>query len=272
MSLLMQDALLFTGDFTWMFYVTLVGFCAANARAILTAQPKINFSQGCALMVLSCFGGSTMAAIICGKPVPFMCNEALVPVCLVTWVVVYRMPVLTLGFLLDTTLGNVLNSVLYEIQRCHVLMNCAALAAATLPANLAQPSQDRATVIGPLIAGLLGGCGGGFMPLNKGLDPLATGSNWRIGSSALASLWLFLAAHCPTTKAMIGLSTRTARVVAVIFFVGMPLIEQATGTNLFGKNPLVRDSSKANNQDKLIVKGTPVTAEAIMDKEGKKRN
>eukprot|EP00316_Scyphosphaera_apsteinii_P012663 CAMPEP_0119303618 /NCGR_PEP_ID=MMETSP1333-20130426/5029_1 /TAXON_ID=418940 /ORGANISM="Scyphosphaera apsteinii, Strain RCC1455" /LENGTH=219 /DNA_ID=CAMNT_0007306345 /DNA_START=234 /DNA_END=893 /DNA_ORIENTATION=+ len=219
-----------------------------------------------------------MAAIICGKPIPFLCNEALVPVCLVTWLITYRMPVFALESVFDCTLGNALISVLYEIQRCHVLMNCAVLSAVTLPAALAQPSQDRAAVIGPLISGLLGGCGGGFMPLNKGLDPLAAGSNWRIGSSAVASIWLFLTAHYPTTKAVIGLSTRTARVVAVIFFVAMPLIEQATGLNIFGKNPLVRCTFKTvkmeptNDHDKLIVKGTPVTAEAIMEDEEKKRN
>ena len=27
----LKDAFLFTGDFQWMFYVTLVGFCLANA-------------------------------------------------------------------------------------------------------------------------------------------------------------------------------------------------------------------------------------------------
>ena len=56
----------------------------------------------------------------------------------------------------------------------------------------------QTAIIGPLIAGLLGGCGGAFMPLNKGLDPIANGSNWRVGSAAVNSLWLFLAMQVGT--------------------------------------------------------------------------
>eukprot|EP00310_Coccolithus_braarudii_P022286 CAMPEP_0183353748 /NCGR_PEP_ID=MMETSP0164_2-20130417/34854_1 /TAXON_ID=221442 /ORGANISM="Coccolithus pelagicus ssp braarudi, Strain PLY182g" /LENGTH=271 /DNA_ID=CAMNT_0025526483 /DNA_START=20 /DNA_END=835 /DNA_ORIENTATION=+ len=234
-----EDALLFSGDLWWMYYVTLVGFCAANARAILGATPKINFFHGCALMVLSCFGGSTLAAIMCGRPVSFVTNEANVSVCLATWAVCFLLPAIPLRLLAGTSIGSVINSATYEAQRCHVLMNCSSLAASALPAALAQQSAGRVPIIGPLIAGLLGGCGGGFMPLNKGLDPLANGTNWRIGSAMLASLWMLLATQYPPSKAAIGLSVSSARCVAVSFFVLVPLVQQATGFSPFGVNPLV---------------------------------
>ena len=72
-----KDFVLFGGQFGWFFYFALCGFCAANARAILSATPKINFFHGCALMVLANFGGSTMAAIMCGKPVVFALETAI---------------------------------------------------------------------------------------------------------------------------------------------------------------------------------------------------
>ena len=178
----LKDAFLFSGDFKFMFYLTLVGFCAANGLTILKATPKINYFHGCALMVLSCFGGSTMAAIMCGQPVAFVCNEALVSCCLATWTVMYLLADLTTGLLTGNPIGRYLTSCTYEIQRCHVVMNCTKMAAAKLPSALAVPADGRVAIIGPLIAGLLGGCGGGFMPLNKGLDPLAGGVNWRIAS------------------------------------------------------------------------------------------
>jgi len=266
----LQDALLFTGSFSWMFYVTLVGFCAAIAQSILTSSPRINFFHGMALTLLSCFGGSTLAAIVCGSPMPIVCNEALVPVCITTWAVVYALPSLALGFLVETTACSLLNSIAFEIQRCHVVMNCVALAAATLPAALAQPSGERIAIIGPIISGLLGGCGGGFMPLNKGLEPLASGINWRISSSAVASLWFFFAALYPPSKAAIGLSIKSARFIAVAFFVCVPLIEQATGIKTpFGFNPLVRKKSaegaKPPKADTPLVMGEPVAGDKKRD-------
>ena len=165
----LKDAFLYSGDFKWMFYVSLAGFCAANGAAVLTATPKINYFHGCALMVLMCFGGSTMAAIMCGKPVAFVCNEALVPVCLSVWTVMYLLPDVTINFFKKNKVGILFTSAMYEMMRCHVLMNCTAMAAGTLGSVLAVPSAGRVPIIGPLIAGTLGGCGGGFMPFDKGL-------------------------------------------------------------------------------------------------------
>lgn len=236
---MLQDVFLFTGDFKWMFYFTLVGFLLANARNILGATPNINFFHGCALMVLANFGGSATAHIMCGQPVGFVCNEALISCCFVTWTVVYLFPEPIISALKDNPIGRQLHSATFEIQRCHVLMNCSNMAAATLPPALAVPAPGRVAIIGPLIAGLLGGCGGGFMPLNKGLDPLASGLNWRMASAAINSLWLLLATQHPDTMAMLGLDVDFARFLAVSFFVVVPIIESATGMNFFGANPLV---------------------------------
>lgn len=226
----LQDAFLFSGDFAWMFYLCLAGFCFANAKAVLGASPKINYWHGCALMVLANYGGSTLAAIMCGKPVPFVCNEALVSVCLSVWTVAYLAPA-AMNSALGSAAGRILSSITYEIMRCHVLMNCSKMAAASLPGSL--------PIAGPLIAGLLGGCGGGFMPLNKGLDPLAGGTNWRMASAAVNSLWLFLSTQYPASKAAIGIGGETASFLAVCFFVAVPLIETATGKCFLGANPLV---------------------------------
>ena len=73
-----KEFVLFGGQFGWFFYFALCGFCAANAMTILKATPNINYFHGCALMVIVCFGGSTISAVMCGAPVAFVVNEALV--------------------------------------------------------------------------------------------------------------------------------------------------------------------------------------------------
>ena len=77
------------------------------------------------------------------------------------------------------------------------------------------------------------------MPLNKGLDPLAGGTNWRILSAMIASTWLFLSMQYPDSKAMIGVDGDTARFIAVSFCVVMPIIQSVTGFAPLGANPLV---------------------------------
>jgi len=44
------------------------------------------------------------------------------------------------------------------------MMNCAKMAAGTLAAT-----RFSVPVVGPLVCGAIGGCGGGFMPFDKGL-------------------------------------------------------------------------------------------------------
>lgn len=240
---LIKDAFLFAGDFKWMFYFCLIGFCACNARAVLTATPKINFFHGAALMVITSYGGSTLAAIMVAQPVAFVLNEALVSICLAVWTVMYLVPKPTISFLKDSSVGRLLGSACYEIMRCHVAMNCSAMAATVLSAKLQRPA-----IIGPLIAGTLGGCGGGFMPLNKGLDPLADGTNWRIGSAAVNSAWLFLSMQYAPTKDLLGLPADWARFCSVCFFVVVPLIQSATGYNPFGANPLAAPAAAGDKK------------------------
>jgi len=55
----------------------------------------------------------------------------------------------------------------YETMRTYVVTLFAGLAASTIPA-----SQFSFPVFGPIICGTLGGCGGMFLPLNKGLSPI----------------------------------------------------------------------------------------------------
>ena len=242
----MRDLFLFMGPYKLVFYVVLAVFCAANARTILVASPKINYWHGCALMVLANFGGSTLSAIMCGAPVAFVCNEALVTVCLAVWTVMFMLPKATVA-LLNYTIGNLVTSCCYETMRCHVLMNCTKQAATVLPDVLIKPfALGPVPIVGPLIAGTLGGCGGGFMPLNKGLDPLAGGTNWRIASAAVASVWMFLSTQYPPTVAMIGLSYDYARFACVAFMVFTPLFTALTGVAPFGANPLIVVKAKAS--------------------------
>merc|ERR1712185_836395 len=73
------DLVLFKGENgALFFYICLAGFCAGNCKAMLKAKPAIRYAHGLVLGVLTSYGGSTLACIICGRAVVFQVNEALV--------------------------------------------------------------------------------------------------------------------------------------------------------------------------------------------------
>ena len=83
--------------------------------------------------VVVCYGGSTIACIICGNPVAYVANEALASVAVATWTAIYLLPGPILGFMKETFPGKVLTSVTYEIMRTHVMINCSASACTQHP-------------------------------------------------------------------------------------------------------------------------------------------
>lgn len=103
----LRDVLLFTGSFKWMFWLCLVGYCMAVYRIVLDTKPTIRYAHGLVLGVVSATGGSTMAAMLCGKPVPIVANEALIPALAATWSVMYMLPDQCLALLKNTSVGSI---------------------------------------------------------------------------------------------------------------------------------------------------------------------
>ena len=61
-------------------------------------------------------------------------------------------------------------TVLYETFRAFVVTKLTLAAAAAIP-----PSEFSFPVFGPIFCGTIAGCGGAFLPLDKGLDPIKDG-------------------------------------------------------------------------------------------------
>lgn len=242
-----KGAALFEGELAWLFWVCLIGYCAANCTAVLNASPKIRFVHGLVLLTMNSYGGSTIAAILCGQPVPFVVNEKLIAGLVGTWVVAYTLPGLP-KMIKNTAVGSILISVCFETIRCHVMMNCQAMALGVLKAGWLSASLGASVpVVGPIIAGAIGGCGGGFFPLDKGLKPLEAETAWRVTSGFYGAAWLTLlhpslygsaaAKYFPLLA-----DASWVRFCVISFFVLAPLVQMLApglSNNVFGTNPLV---------------------------------
>lgn len=242
-----KGAALFEGEFAWIFWVCLIGYCAGNCAAILNAQPKIRFVHGLVLLTMNSYGGSTIAAILCGQPVPFVVNEKLIVGLVGTWVVCFILPGLP-KMIKGTTVGSLLISICFETLRCHVMMNCQAMAVTVLKAGWLSASLGATVpIIGPIIAGAIGGCGGGFFPLDKGLAPLKEETAWRVTSGFYGAVWLTLldpSLYGAAAAKYFPLLAESSwvRFCVISFFVVSPLVQMVApglSNNVFGTNPLV---------------------------------
>ena len=91
---------------------------------------------------------------------------------IIAWACVqYLHPVLAL---LQSPFGRAASNSGFEVFRYHVLAICSDLASRTLPPVSTGPLAGTLScaLVGPLLCGMIGGCGGAFMPLSNGLKAL----------------------------------------------------------------------------------------------------
>jgi hypothetical protein len=104
----------------------------------------------------------------------------------------------------------------YETTRCYVVTLFTALAASTIA-----PTQFSFPVFGPIVCGTIAGCGGMFLPFNKGLSPIETTGLQPPMFSALVGATFF---HLVTQAAKIGAidlvdAPKKAKVIVAFWFI-----------------------------------------------------
>jgi uncharacterized membrane protein YeiH len=230
--LLLADAPLWWG--------TLFGYALAVAIAVQKSGAAKNFYQGWVLTCLTGYGGGTLVPMLCGKPGVLIQNEAAVPMALIAWSLVSYVP--QIKSMAATLPGAVMLSLCFETFRCTVMMNCANMAVA----SLAAPKAYSVATIGPLICGMLGGVGGGFMPVSLGVSPLDNGLNWRMRSAFGFSIWM-RALVDPTISPYITsvvpafADHMLGRAFGIFVLIGFPLLSMLVPGfgNPLGANPIV---------------------------------
>ena len=71
---------------------------------------------------------------------------------------------------------------MYEVTRSYVVVLFTSSTAKTIPASL-----FSFPVFGPIFCGAISGVGGAFMPLSKGLDPIANGLDYKMLTAVIAA-------------------------------------------------------------------------------------
>ena len=108
--------------------------------------------------------------------------------------------------------------VLYEAKRASVVVKFTAAAAKIIP-----PSDFSFAVFGPIACGSISGCGGAFLPLNKGLDPI---KNYGLTQPMLSAMIAATFYHLFTSTSLssgIKKADEKAHVLVAIFFIAYNL-------------------------------------------------
>ncbi|GBG24744.1 Hypothetical Protein FCC1311_009622 [Hondaea fermentalgiana] len=148
-----------------------------TAAAMSLELHKERFVQSIVMACMAGYGGSLINPALLGVPAPPIANPKLVSAMVLAWILYHNM---FFGAawrrLVSTWVVEMLVDVGYEIFRCWVLFSWYAKAQLAL-------APTGADWLGPVICGTIGGSGGAFLPMSKGLRPLDDGAPWTMESA-----------------------------------------------------------------------------------------
>lgn len=120
-------------------------------------------------------------------------------------------------YLTYTRIFQALIIVFYECVRAKVVLTF------TLAANAAiAPSVFSFPLFGPIMCGTIAGCGGAFLPLNKGLDPIKNGMAYPMVTACLGSALVHVFLNTSFSEGVIDAKAKAHLHLALFFiFVGI---------------------------------------------------
>lgn len=168
-------------------------------------------------LLLACFGGGIIVPIFLNMhPVP-IANDALPLGAVVSFAIHHYFPIVREVIKLSDILKVVL-VVLFETLRAMVLVNFTIAAGDKIP-----PSFFSFPLFGPIFCGTIAGCGGAFLPFNKGLDPIKKGLAPPMLTAAVAATALHLFLNTPLSEGCID-AKKKAHVHIAAFFIAVGLV------------------------------------------------
>ena len=108
--------------------------------------------------------------------------------------------------------------IMYETVRAKVVLTF------TLAANAAiAPSLFSVAIFGPIMCGAVSGCGGAFLPLSKGLDPIASGMQHPMMTALTGATLVHLFVNTSFSEGVANAKDK-AHVHLALFFIFVGLV------------------------------------------------
>ena len=168
-------------------------------------------------MIFQCTGGGILVPIFINT-IPVSLAQDAYPVAIAASFLLHQyLPMLREIMKLSPIL-QVAVRIFYELQRASVLVKLTSAAEAAIA-----PSDFEIAIFGPIFCGTIGGCGGAFLPLNKGLDPIKTaGLGQPMLSAFLGASFYHLFISTSWSEGVID-APQKAHVLVATFFIAYNL-------------------------------------------------
>ncbi len=128
---------------------------------------------------------------------------------------------------------------MYETQRASVVVKLTLAASSKIA-----PTTFSFPLFGPIMCGAIAGCGGAFLPMNKGLDPIASGLQPPMMTAFIGATCFHLYLNTSLSDGVIDAKTK-AKVFLALFFIGVSLI---TTLDLSAKPEVKKESTKSKKE------------------------
>jgi len=178
------------------FQIALLMYCVHHAANKYAATSKMSFVHGLVFSVMASFGGGIIVPVLINHSrVPFpLGNDLVIPFVLATFFVT-RTYAGWREFVGQPGVRHVIAAG-FEVMRATIILNWtrSALEAITGPSALSRIVPGQSSFVGAIVCGTMAGCGGAFMPLDKGLAPLrGSAVPWGVTSAFLCASFYVVA-------------------------------------------------------------------------------
>jgi len=197
-------------------YMCMVGYTFMHGcKVFKKISPDAPVSYKIVSLAMACTGGGIIVPILLNTIPVTLAIDAYPISIIISYLLHTYFPVLR--EVLDmSTIFKAVVILFYETTRTYVVTLFTALAASTIAS-----SQFSFPVFGPIVCGTIGGCGGMFLPFNKGLSPIESTGLAPPMFSAFVGATFFHAVTQLEKSGTIELvdATKKAKVIVSLWFV-----------------------------------------------------
>lgn len=201
-------------------FMCMIAYCFLGGVKVFStvksdASPSFKFIS----LIFTCTGGGIFVPIFLNKiPVP-LADDYYISAIVIAYCIHTYFPIVREVYKLSNVF-QVMIIVMFEIVRTFVVCKLTTIAGAEIA-----PSAFSISVFGPIACGSIAGCGGAFLPLNKGLEPLAKGLAAPMITACFAATGFHLYLNTSLSEGCIDARDK-ARVHVALFFISVALINK----------------------------------------------
>mmetsp|Transcript_11563 Transcript_11563/g.17503 ORF Transcript_11563/g.17503 Transcript_11563/m.17503 type:complete len:282 (+) Transcript_11563:167-1012(+) len=198
-------------------YMCMFGYAFVHGCKVFKIAGDGPVSKVFIQLVMTCTGGGILVPIfINGIPVP-LANDAYPIAIISSFLLHYYFPILRSVATQSKIVWPML-IILYEAQRASVVAKLTLAAGAKIA-----PSLFSFPVFGPIACGAIGGCGGAFLPLSKGLDPIKAGLQPPMMTALIGAACFHLYINTSLSDGCIDAKIK-GKVFMALFFIAVGLV------------------------------------------------